>query len=200
MIVRPEELQRHTFYSYEPPVQRRFIPPKIQSKRLNHDGLTAYNNIAFFDLVQEAGEHGLHVEAPIVSEAVLVEVGLKIMTANTVVDSADPALYEAPESVDGLRVNISSNVDLLAMVDPAMRVPACPDPVVRLKIIGKDHRARQHVFLQKPAQSVSLNVGSDESANLAFALNHTDNGSLVGSASAFSLAPSSVVRLIHFDP
>jgi hypothetical protein len=40
------------------------------------------------------------------------------------VDAADPALDEAPESFNRVRVNIPNNVNLLAMFDPT---PLCQD-------------------------------------------------------------------------
>jgi len=46
------------------------------------DRLTANNGIALFYLVQEAEKHRSRVEAPIVAEAVLIEVGLQVAPAD----------------------------------------------------------------------------------------------------------------------
>src|SRR5438876_10121335 len=75
-----------------------FVRIESQSEGFNHDGGTAHNGIALLTLLQKASEHGLGIEAPIVPEAVLVQVGLQVMTANAVVNAPQPIFYQAPES------------------------------------------------------------------------------------------------------
>jgi len=51
-------------------------------------------------LLQEAPEHRLFIEAPVVAEAIFVEVRLQIVAPDLMIDAADAALYEAPESLN----------------------------------------------------------------------------------------------------
>ena len=115
------------------------------------------------------------------------------------IDATDTALDQGPESLNRVRMYVPIYVHPLTMVDAMVCVTPRVKPVVGLEIIGKDHRSRQYVFLDKSAQCVSFNIGGDECANLSLALNHANDGSLVGSASACSLGAAPVVRLIHFD-
>lgn len=48
----------------------------FHSERCNLNRRAANNNIALFDLLHEGLEHGFSVEAMVVTEAVLVEIGL----------------------------------------------------------------------------------------------------------------------------
>jgi hypothetical protein len=170
-----------------------------QSERLNRDRLTAHNHIALLDLMQKASKHGLYIEAPIVPEAVLVQVGLQIVTANVVVNAPNPGLDQKPEPFDGVRVNVPVNVDLLTVIDPLVRIAACSESVVRRIVIREDHSAGQYVFLDQPAQRIGFNISGDEGPDLSLALDHADHGSFLGSTSPRSYAPAAIVRFVHFD-
>ena len=119
------------------------------------------------------------------------------MTANTMIDATDPALYEAPESFNGVRMNVSGHINFLAVVDSLVRVAASANAVVGAEVIGEYHRSWEHVFFDESSQRVGFYVSGDESSNLSLALNHANDGSLIGSASAPPFAPASVVRLVH---
>ncbi len=115
------------------------------------------------------------------------------------IDPTNPALDKTPETFDGIRVNLADDIDALAMVDSLMLVSPSIKPVVGAKGISEDGGFREYMFLDESAQCVRFHVGRNEGANLPLALNHTDNRSFLGSASARSLGPAPVVRLIHFD-
>ena len=65
----------------------------ILSMRLDR---ASHNHIALFDLLQEAGEHWLFVEAPIVAKAVFVQIGLQVRLSNRMINTANPVLNEKP--------------------------------------------------------------------------------------------------------
>ena len=44
------------------------------------------------------------------------------MLANIVIDASNAALYEAPEALDGVRMRVANDVDLLAVPDAVVRV------------------------------------------------------------------------------
>src|SRR6202007_1753142 len=99
-------------------------------------------------LIEKRSKHRLRVVAPVVAEAVLVQVRLEIRGAYRGVDAAAPALDECPESFHCVRVNNSRNVDFLAVLDAPMRVSSlhAPDAVVTFPLIGKDRRCGQYML------------------------------------------------------
>lgn len=121
------------------------------------------------------------------------------MTTNIVIDATDTALNQAPKSFDGIRVNIANDVNLLGVIDSLVPISACSKAIIRRVVIGKDHRLGKHVLFDKAAQSILLHIGRDKGSNFALALDHSDNGSFLGAASASSFAPTSEVRFVHFD-
>src|ERR1035441_4454922 len=106
---------------------------------------------------------------------------------------------KAPKALNGIRVDFSDNIDLLAVIDSLMGVTASAEAVVGAEVVCKDHGVRQDVLFDESSQCIGLNVVGDECPNLPLALDHSDNGSLVCSASACSLGSASVVGLVHFD-
>jgi len=164
-----------------------------------------HNHIALFDLMQEASKHGLHIEAPIVSETVLVQVGLQIVTANRVINAFDSILDQRPEPFDSLGVHIASDVDFLAMTDaPMVVVVRGSGESVIDGVVIREHKVRwQDVLFNQPLHRIFLHIGSHESADAAFTLNNSDHGRfsfLVRRASAalHSLFAAKV-HFVHFD-
>lgn len=149
--------------------------------------------------MQKANEHRLHIETAVVTKRILIQVGLQVVTANVVINATDPALNQTPESFDGVRVNVSDNVDLLAVVDSLMLVAACVKAIVRRIVIGKDHRAWKHMFSDESPQSILLHVGGDERADFALALNHPDDRRLFGAASASTFRSAAEVSFVHLN-
>src|SRR5208282_5898807 len=107
-------------------------------------GLT-YHDIPFLDLLQKAKEHWLRIEPTIVPEAVLIEVSLQVIATHRMIDTADSTLYKAPKSLNGIRVDLASNVDSLAVIDPVMRVSTSAKTVVGAEVVSKDSGLREHM-------------------------------------------------------
>jgi hypothetical protein len=175
------------------------------SERLCQYAFAAHNDIALFNLMQKASEHGLHVEAPIVPEAVLVQIGLQVVTANRVINALDTVLDQRPETFDGLRMHVASNIDFLA-------VPNAPMVVVMRgsgesginRVVIRKHKIRwQDVLFNQPLHRVFLHIGSHECTDAALALYESDHwrfSFLVRRASAalHSLL-AAVVHFVNFD-
>src|SRR3990170_988967 len=66
-----------------------------------------------------AGEQsGKHLPSPaVVAESVLVQVGLEPSARYAVVDPANPVLHHRPEALNGVRMHIAHDVDLLGVVN-----------------------------------------------------------------------------------
>jgi len=185
---------------------RFIVATKTESERLrDRESLTTRNNIALLDLLQEAGEHGLHVEAAVVSETVLVQIGLQIVTANRVINAFDSVFDQRPKSFDCLGMHFASNVNLFTMTNPAVIkvVPRSRESVVCNVVIGENEVRWHDVLFNQPVQSVFLCVGSNECANATLALHQSDNRSLgflvqSGCTALMTTLATAVVRLIHF--
>jgi len=165
----------------------------------------ANNHVAFLDLVQEANEHRSLIEAPIVAETVLVQIGLQIVTANIVINALDSVLDQTPESFDGLSMGITSHIDFLAVANAPMVVIVrrSGEAVIRRIIIGKNQIGWQDVLFNQPMQRALSDIGCNECANAPLALDESDHGRfsfLVRRASAalHSLATAKV-HFINLD-
>ena len=127
------------------------------------------------------------------------------MTANVVIDTLDSVLHKRPETFDGLRVNVASNVDFLAVSNAPMVVVVlrASKSVVRGIVVSENKVGGQNVLFNQAVQGVLFRIGSDECADAALALNESDDRSLCflvrrGWATLHSLL-STKVHFIHFD-
>src|SRR6266568_1575171 len=144
---------------------------------------------------------------PIESESIFVQVVLQIFRAHVVVYSADSTLHQAPESFNGLSVNIARDVNLRAVPDTLVDIAFRLQAIIGHVIVGKDGARRQNIFFRQTVESFLGCIGSDtrnNSANSSFtiALNHTNDGNLVTAIRRTPLptAPlSAVVHLIHLN-
>src|SRR5260221_11869655 len=96
----------------------------------------------------------------IVAKRVFVEVGLQEFRADVVVDAADSALHQTPESFDSLGVNVAGDINLRAVTDAPMDVAEILESIVRNKIVGKHCARRQDVFLRQTVKSFLCGVRS----------------------------------------
>src|SRR5437867_5717088 len=159
------------------------------------------------NLLQNRPEKQVAPVPPIEPETVFVEVGLQVLCADVVIDTADPALHQTPESFDALSMNIARDVNLRAMPDALVDVAFGLQAVVGNVIVG-EHGARwQDVFLRKTVKSFLGCVrshASDDPANASrsAALCHSYDRNLVTperwtALPALPLSLSAVVHLIH---
>jgi len=58
----------------------------------------------------------------VIAELELAQVGLEVLLADGVVCTAYAALYKAPEAFDSIRVDVALDVDLGAVIDPAVLI------------------------------------------------------------------------------
>src|SRR6266702_4093823 len=90
---------------------------------------------------------------PIEPETVFVEIGLQVLRAHVVVDPANSAFHQTPESFDGLSVNVARDINLRAVPDALVDVAFGLQAVVGNVIIGKDGARWQDVFLRQTVKS-----------------------------------------------
>src|SRR6266699_2550770 len=115
-------------------------------------------------------EKQISTVSPIESKTVFVQVSLQVLRAHVVVDPADTALYQTPESFDGLSVNVARDVNLCAVPDALMNISVLLKAIVRNVVIGEHGARRQDIFLRQTMKSVPCRVRSYTRHNPANAL------------------------------
>ena len=151
--------------------------------------------------MQEASKHRLFIESAIVPEAVFVQVSLQVVTANVVIYALDSVLDQRPKPFDGLRMNVASNIDFLAVPDAAMVVVVwgSGQSIVSRIVIRKNEIRWQDMLFNQAMQSVLLDIGSYECANAALALDNSDHWRLSFLVRCASSALHSLLTAkIHF--
>ena len=178
---------------------------KAESEWLKNTLSLPHNHSALFDLVQKASEHRLFVESSIVAETILVQIGLQIVTAHVVIHAPNSAFHQRPESFDGLRVNVASNVDFLGVLNAAMIVivRSSGKSVIGRILIGEHKVGWQNVFFNQSMQGALGHIGRNECADIALALDKSNYRSfcfLVCCArTALHSLATAKIHLIHFD-
>jgi len=117
-----------------------------------------------------------------------------------VIDAANPALHKAPESLNGIGVNVS--VHVLSGFVPDLIVPIhalpigiahCPKPLVTRIFVGVHDSARNDVLGHDAHNLVCSDIGKNSRNDFALSLDNADHGNL-GFVSAHRSA-SSVLAL-----
>ena len=131
-------------------------------------------------LRQQRGKHRLIADAPVVAEAVFVQVGLQILLADRMIDAADPALDKAPESFNRIRVSVAHDIHALRVLNAAMNVPV---RVLRQLVIDRifvcvDDALGKHLLRNDRKNGLAVYVGSHDSNHASAALDHAEYRSL----------------------
>ena len=73
-------------------------------------------------LLQDRSKHWLRIEAPVVPEGILVQVGLEILSADRMINTADTPFHQTPKALNRVCVRIFHDVDFRAVIDAVMSV------------------------------------------------------------------------------
>jgi len=123
-----------------------------------------------------------------------------MLRTDSMVDAADAPLYQRPEAINGVGVNIPSNVHLRGMVYPAVRVTALAQSSKLPAFIGVDDGPWQDVPADEWHHAAMPYVIDWRSPYLTLALDDAEDRRLVLDVAASS-SPSSAadVGMIHLD-
>src|ERR1035441_7305997 len=77
---------------------------------------------------------------------------------NGMIDTANPALYERPETLDGLGMHVPTYIDALRVPDAVMLITRLRQWVVNRIFVRVDGGLRQHVFFDVRHNRSALNV------------------------------------------
>src|SRR5581483_8967261 len=148
----------------------------------------------------------------VVAEGVLVQVRLKVLGGDAMIDAADSALQQRPKPFDGVRVNVPIDVDVLAMVNAPMVIALLRQRLVGVGLIGVDDGLFEHLGCDFVEHCTLDVVGHDfgrdgsrltvhptlrESKHLGLALNAALDAGSASSASPVRFAAD--VGLINLD-
>ena len=86
------------------------------------DSLNGNLRLRFGYLLKKRHEHRLIVVPPIVAERKLIQVRLQELLTHHVVCAADPALYQAPESLNRIGMNVAHDIHASGVIDAPMGV------------------------------------------------------------------------------
>jgi hypothetical protein len=162
-----------------------------------------HDNVALLNLLQHAEKHRLNVEAAIVAEAVLVQIGLQVMTAHLVVNPTNPSFDEGPKALHGVGMNVSAHVDPLVVLNPAVLVAVfrVANAVINVPLVSKYRAFWHNVFTDNRQQGTTLNVVRSESADTALAFHDSEDRSLriFDLSARVELSHAAEISLVHLD-
>ena len=138
----------------------------------------------------------------VVPEAILVQIGLKVLRRHCMVDAINPALDQRPESLNGVGVDETTGVSLGRVLNRLVGIAELLDKVVASQFVRVDRSVdvSRHLLPKNGQQSPSLDVGYNLGCHRATALNDADHGSLALQAPATLPAPlPSKVGLVNLN-
>src|SRR5271154_2737233 len=95
------------------------------------------------NLLQNPLKQHVPLMSSVVPKTVFVEVSLQVLCANVVVDPTDSTLHSAPESFDGIGVNVARDVNAFTVTDAPMGIAEILKAIVRNEIVS-EHDTRGH--------------------------------------------------------
>lgn len=176
---------------------------------------TAFSNASsrrlFRNPLQNRAELLVSVVAAVVAETVFVKVALQVFRRNGVIDTADPALYKTPKTLDAVGMNVAiphilSRFVPDAMVSETERATAWPlhlgNQPIKVEVIGINHAAWYNVLADSAKQVLAGNVVNHSCDCFPAALYDCDHRSLflvsAHRATALPLADTTIVRFVNF--
>ena len=118
--------------------------------------------------------------ATVVTKAVLIKIALQVLLRNAVIHASDSSLNQRPKPFDGIRVNVSHNVDARAVIDAlvVVLIAMAGKVIVGRVIVAEDDARRQNILLDDREQRFFLAILGNDGLNAAMALYHSKYGCL----------------------
>jgi len=164
----------------------------------------------------EQGAEGVEwVEAPVKAERELIEVGLKMAAADTVMDAVDPRFQIGEDHMDDRQI-VLGNLWVATLGNGKVFIPPLAEAGISTPIVSDGQRPRSDGALNEPTKRVGAPVGYDGEPDtpsiapvLSFVprgprfpmahLNGTSDENLVMDAPAFAASPSTNPCLVYLD-
>jgi len=136
----------------------------------------------------------------VVTESVLIEIGLKVLGADGMIDSRDATLGQRPEALDSVGVGILIDIDLSTMLNSLVPVSSIGNPIVAVELIGIDDGSPSHVTLDEGHDGGAFDIGDNRCGDMPLPLDYADDGGFaLGSPSSLAPSDSAEVGLIDFN-
>ena len=136
----------------------------------------------------------------VVTESVLIKIGLKVFGADGMVDSRDSTLRQAPEALDSVSVGILIDVDLSTVLDSLVPVSSLRNPIVAVEFVSIDDGSPSHILLDEGHDGGAFDIGDNRCGNMPFPLDYADNGGFaLGSPSSLAPSDSAEIGLVNLD-
>src|SRR3972149_9609332 len=137
----------------------------------------------------ERCEHAALIAPMVVAERVFVQIALKMLGRDNVVNPTDAPLHQRPESFDGVGVHIPADVDFLGVVNPVVEVAGPAKGAVGLPFVSVDDGAGEDMLCYKRDEGAARRVGNLLGDDATLALNHPEHGGLAGARARATRAP-----------
>ena len=150
--------------------------------------------------LQNELEHGDGIVAVVVTESVLIEIGLKVFGANGMIDTRDTTLCQRPEAFDAVGMGIPIDIDLSTVSNSLVPVSCLRNPVIAMELVGVDDGSPSHIPLDEGHDCRTLDVGDNGSGDLPLPLDYANDGGFAFCSSS-SLTPSNSAKigLVNLD-
>jgi len=136
----------------------------------------------------------------VVTESVLVKVGLEILRANGMIDSRDATLCQRPEALGGVGVGIPLHIDFSTMLDSFVPISSLGEPVVAVELIGIDNGSPSHILLDKRHDGGAFDIRNNRGGDFPLPLDYADNGGFaLGSPPSLASSDSAKIGFVNFD-
>jgi hypothetical protein len=135
----------------------------------------------------------------IVAECVFIQIILKVLFRDCMINATDTTLQKTPEPVDGIGVNVAFHVNPRAVIDDMMFVPVAPDSSIARHVVGVNDGFLRDIFSEHRHQRFGFDVDNFSGNYSSFSFNDSSDGSFsFSSASALSTPSTAYVSFIHF--
>ena len=131
------------------------------------------------------------------TKGVLVQVSLQVMSADAMIDAANPILGQAPKALNRVSVGIARDKDFTRVMDALVLVAHRFQRIVRDIFISKNRAVRHGPLDNVGHQRCGLRIRHDPGDDSAFAFDHAKNGSFTSPAGAVMLAFARVFVLLQ---
>ncbi len=164
----------------------------------------------------EQGAEGIEwVEAPVKAERELIEVGLKMLAADTVMDAVDPRFQIGEDQMDDRQI-VLGNLWVATLGNGKVFIPPLAEAGISTPIVSDGQRPRSNSALNEPTKRVGAPVGHDgepDTPGIApvlslvlrgsrFPMTHlngTSDENLVVDTPAFAASPSTNPCLVYLN-
>jgi hypothetical protein len=106
----------------------------------------------------------------IVTERILVNIGLEILRTNGMIDPCDATLNQTPKSLNAVSVDIPSSVDLIVVQDSLVLVSDSSHVVIRGEFVSIEGGVPINHAVHKGDKSFALNILNDTGYNFTIPL------------------------------